>query len=109
MSIYSTVDFLHAEAERDGKACGLAEGSSRQISKLLLRHGKRQFGPASEEQRALVVGLADRVDLAGLERIRDRFLTAKSWTELLADVAASGAAVSAPPQPDYLLPHDFDP
>lgn len=109
MSIYSTINFLQAEGERDGKARGLAEGTSRQLSKLLLRHGKREFGRASDEQRALVVGLADRTDVLALERIRDRFLTARSWTELLAGVAASAEPVPATHHPEYLVPLEFEP
>jgi hypothetical protein len=106
MSIYSTVDYLRAEGQKDGERRGLLEGACRQGCKLLLRHGKRRFGPGDDGQRALLEALADRLDQAQLERLQDRFLSARDWAELLAGVTAAG---EPPARPEYLLPFEFDP
>ena len=106
MSIYSTVDYLHAEGKKDGERRGLLEGACRQGCKLLLRHGKRRFGPGEEGTRALLEALADRLDQAQLELMQDRFLSARDWPELLAGVTAAG---EPPARPEYLLPFEFDP
>jgi hypothetical protein len=39
MTIYSTINYLIAEGEKDGKLRGHKEGACRQLSKLLRRHG----------------------------------------------------------------------
>jgi hypothetical protein len=106
MTIYSTVNYLRAQGEKDGTARGLQVGQCRQGCKLLLRHGNRRFGPVAAEQRALLDGAADRLGLAQLERLQDRFLAAQSWAELLAGMTVPDAA---PADPDYLQPFDFDP
>jgi hypothetical protein len=106
MSIYSTVDYLRAQGAKDGEARGLQEGQCRQAYKLLLRHGKRRFGPPDKAQQTVLETLVDRLAVAPLEQLQDRFLAVQTWTELLADVTLPE---QPPGQPDYLQPFDFDP
>ena len=75
--------------------------------KLLLRFGKRAFGPPTAERGRELDALAEKGALEQLERLQDRFATAKSWTDLMH--AAGAAPHTPPPPPDYLVPFDFDP
>jgi hypothetical protein len=106
MGIYSTVDYLRAQGARDGKERGLQEGACRQTCKLLLRHGKRAFGDPGQDQRDALEALADRLGLAELERLCERFPRATNWAELLDGMTVPQ---EAPAAPEYLLPFEFDP
>jgi hypothetical protein len=106
VGIYSTLDYLHSVGARDGHARGLEAGICRQVGKLLLRHGKRRFGPPPEAHQTLLDHLIDRVAWGPLEQARDRFLDATDWPALLAGLIAPEAR---PPDPEYLLPFEIDP
>jgi hypothetical protein len=106
MSIYSTVAYLYDEGQKEGRQRGIQEGACRQLAKLLSRHGKRSFGPLQPEQRNVLESLTDRLGLVQLEQLRDRYLSAQNWAELLAGVTIPE---SPPTQPEYLLPFEFDP
>ena len=106
MTIYSTVNYLLAEGETDGKVRGLKEGTCSQLCKLLRRQGKRRFGEPSDQQGELLQALADRLDQAQLETLQGRFLSATTWAELLDGVVSTG---ETPAPPDYLEPYEFDP
>ena len=87
MSIYSTVDYLYGEGEKDGKKRGLLLGKCQQSGKLLSRHGKRRFGPPSDEQRALldIPGRRRKNDLAAVQellRVRHRRVSLAEVGEL---------------------------
>ena len=79
MSIYSTIDYLRNLGMRDGRERGVQAGAGRQLGRLLLRHGKRLFGPPSPEQQEQMDQLMDRSGVAMLEQARDRFLDVPGW------------------------------
>lgn len=105
MSIFATIDHVYALGEADGRQRGSDEGACQQTGKLLLRHGNRQFGPPTAEERAFLDRLIDAADRRQLERLQDQFLDATSWTALLAHADNPKGPVS---DPDYLLPVDLD-
>lgn len=105
-SLYSTLQHLVDEGEREGRLAGAREGASRQLARLLSRHGKRRFGPPAEEVRELLDRLVDRVALESLERIQERFGRVTDWDTLLADVLVPE---QRPVDPGYLVPCDYDP
>jgi hypothetical protein len=105
VSIYSTIDYLHARGAADGRERGTREGACRQLARLLLRHGKRKLGPPSADERGRLDRLADKVALTELVLARDRFLGAAGWPDLLDGLAEPDRA---PADPDYLLPFKVD-
>ncbi|CAN5487540.1 hypothetical protein BH10PLA2_BH10PLA2_23760 [soil metagenome] len=105
MSIYSTVDFLQAEGERDGRLRGHHEGACRQACKLLLRFGKRAFGPPTDALRGQFQTLSEQGDLDQLERLLNRLPNATGWNYL---VPTASSASTLPGPPDYLLPMEVD-
>ena len=60
---------------------GREEGALRKVRKILLRQGRRKFGPPDAAAEATVQGIAD---LDRLERMSDRLFDATSWPDLLA-------------------------
>jgi hypothetical protein len=106
MSIFATLDHLAGIGEKEGKERGVREGTCQQLGKLLLRHGKRSLGSPSDEERILVNTLGDRLALARLEEMLDRFLAVSSWADLLAGISPPA---ERPADPAYLLPYEFDP
>jgi len=104
MRLSSTHRYLHEKGEKDGVALGLAAGWTRQLCKLLLRHGNKTWAPATPEQRDWLHTLADRSGRAEFEQLLARFLQAKSWDELLTGLSLP----AAPVQPDYVMPPDFE-
>jgi hypothetical protein len=63
------------------RAEGRTEGRAEELRKLVLRLGRQRFGKAANrKQKAQLEALTD---LAHLERIGDRLLTAASWADLL--------------------------
>jgi hypothetical protein len=105
-TIYSTLNYLHDTGAKDGRERGLSEGASRQLGKLLSRHGKRRFGPPPDEQRGLLDRLVERAALPALEQVAGRFQGAQGWTDLLEGISAPEETRD---DPEYLLPFEFDP
>jgi predicted transposase YdaD len=60
---------------------GREEGALREARKILLRQGRRKFGPPEPAVEAAVQAIAD---LSRLERMSDRIFDATSWPDLLA-------------------------
>jgi hypothetical protein len=77
-SIYKGVGLMKESTAFDE---AIEEGSISTSHRLLLRQGRKRFGPpdgaAEAELRAIK-------DIERLERMADAILTAKSWRELLA-------------------------
>jgi predicted transposase YdaD len=67
---------------REGKAEGKAEGRIEEAKRLLLRQGRKRFGPPKAAIKSKIEVIAD---LAQLEHLSDRILDAKSWDELIAE------------------------
>jgi len=66
----------------ESRAEGRVEGQVEVLQATILKIGRQRFPKAaSRTQRAKLTALTD---VARLERICDRLLTAKSWTDLLA-------------------------
>jgi hypothetical protein len=59
-----------------------AEGRTEALRKMVLRLGRQRFGKAANRKQKAQLGAL--TDLAHLERIGDRLLTAASWDDLLA-------------------------
>jgi predicted transposase YdaD len=81
-AIYDGVKIMHESTAYDmildeGRMEGRVEG---QIS-LLLRQGRKRFGPPSPKIKAALTAIKDTDRLA---RLGDAILTAKSWNKLLA-------------------------
>src|SRR4051794_39082096 len=95
-TIYSTLNHLHDLGLADGMERGTAEGACRQLGKLLLRHGKRTFGPPCDEHRLLLDGLIEREGLPGLRQAMERVVSAGSWAELLAGLSVPETRPEAP-------------
>jgi hypothetical protein len=106
VSIYSTIDYLRNLGTRDGRERGVPAGAARQLGRLLLRHGKRLFGPPSPEQQGLMDQLMDRSCVAMLEQARDHFLGVPGWAELLAGLEVPA---ELPADPAYVQPFEIDP
>jgi hypothetical protein len=64
-----------------GKDVGLQEGQVLTHHRVLLRQGRRRFGPPSAVDEAAVLAI---MDLGRLERLTDAILTVANWAELLA-------------------------
>ncbi len=60
---------------------GESRGEIKNSHKLLLRLGRKRFGPPDSATETELTAIKD---LERLERLADAILTAKSWTELLA-------------------------
>jgi predicted transposase YdaD len=65
----------------EGEAKGEVEGEIKEAKKLLLRLGRKCFGPPDKSTRATIETLTD---VSQLEQLAERVLTAESWHELLA-------------------------
>jgi hypothetical protein len=73
---------VRTEAHAEGRAEGRSEGQVESMRATILELGRQRFRKAaSRTQRAKLNALGD---LAHLERIRNRLLSAASWTDLLA-------------------------
>jgi hypothetical protein len=72
----------YTEGRVEGRIEGRFEGQVSSLRATILELGQQRFRKAAtRNQKAKVKALTD---LAHLERIRDRLLTATSWTDLLA-------------------------
>jgi predicted transposase YdaD len=67
---------------REGKAEGKAEGKIEEAKRILLRQGRKRFGPPKTAIKSKIEAIAD---LVRLEYLSDRILDAKSWDELIAE------------------------
>jgi hypothetical protein len=106
VGIYSTIDYLRSLGMRDGRERGVRGGAAGQLGRLLLRHGRRRFGPPAQAQQRLVDVLVERAGLSILEQARDRFLNVPGWTELLAGLEVP---LERPADPYYVKPFEIDP
>ena len=80
-SIYDGVKIMHESTAYDMILDeGRVEGELRVSHRLLLRQGRKQFGPPDTQTEAALTAIQD---IARLERMADAVLTAKSWEELL--------------------------
>jgi predicted transposase YdaD len=81
----SVFQAILAEGEAKGKAEAKAEGEAKgrtaEAKKILLRQGRKRFGPPDKSTRASIETLTD---LSRLEQLTERVLTVESWHELLA-------------------------
>ncbi len=59
---------------------GLAEGASEDARAILLRQGRKKFGPPGER---VVAEIAELGDLDRLHEFIDRILDVSTWDELL--------------------------
>jgi predicted transposase YdaD len=70
---------------RKGRAVGLvegkAEGKAEGAKQLLLRMGRKRFGPPEPQTIAAIEAIAE---LERVEQLADRLLDVASWDELLA-------------------------
>jgi len=66
---------------RKGEAKGRAEGAVEEARQVLLRHGRKKFGPTDERVEATIATIGD---LDRLHDLIDRILDVSSWDELLA-------------------------
>ncbi|HKI34888.1 MAG TPA: hypothetical protein VKA46_23725 [Gemmataceae bacterium] len=69
-------------ARAEGKAEGEAEGRLRALREAVLRLGRQRFGKVANRKQKTLLNTV--TDVARLERIHDRLLTAASWDDLLA-------------------------
>ena len=65
---------------RQGLQQGLQQGSIGEARALILRQGRKKFGPPTAKQEATVNAIAD---LARLERLSENLLDVTTWGELL--------------------------
>jgi hypothetical protein len=73
---------VRLDALAEGRAEGEAKGRATALHEVIVALGRQRFGKAaSQKQRAELDALTD---LPRLERMRDRLLTATSWSDLLA-------------------------
>jgi predicted transposase YdaD len=61
---------------------GKAEGKIEEAKRLLLRMGRKKFGPPKAAINSKIEAIAE---LARLENLSDRILDATNWDELVAD------------------------
>ncbi|MFI5455906.1 MAG: Rpn family recombination-promoting nuclease/putative transposase [Isosphaerales bacterium] len=66
---------------REGRAEGKAEGKAEEARRILLRLGRKQFGPPKAAIKAKIEAITD---LDRLEQLTVRILDAKNWAELIA-------------------------
>jgi predicted transposase YdaD len=66
---------------RKGEAKGQAQGRAEGAQKILLRLGRKRFGPPDKPTRAALEAITD---LDRLEQLSERLLEVASWQELLA-------------------------
>jgi predicted transposase YdaD len=59
---------------------GKAEGKLEEAKRILLRQGRKRFGPPKAAIKSTIESIAD---LVRLEHLSDRILDAKSWDELI--------------------------
>jgi len=76
-SIYDGVRIMHESTAYDAI---LEEGELRAGHRLLLRQGRKRFGPADPATEAALTSIKD---LERLERMAEAVLTVNSWQELL--------------------------
>ena len=69
-----------AEGEAKGRAEGEAKGAVEDARTILLRQGRKKFGPPGERAEAMIVAIADRDRLHDLI---ERLLDVDTWDELL--------------------------
>lgn len=84
-SIYKGIGLMQEstafdEAIEEGMARGLVAGEVKRSHHLLLRLGRKRFGPPDAATESSLTSITD---LDHLERLADAILTAKSWQELL--------------------------
>jgi predicted transposase YdaD len=76
-----TYQAILREGKAEGRAEGRAEGTRQELHKVLLRQGRKRFGPPDSATAAALEAISD---LDRLERMSDRMLEAASWDDLLA-------------------------
>jgi hypothetical protein len=69
-----------AEGLAEGRAEGLAEGRVEDARQVLLRQGRKKFGPPDPRIEAAIATIAD---LGRLHDLLDRIFDVSSWDELL--------------------------
>ena len=67
---------------REGREEGLKEGALAEVKKVLLRQGRKRFGPPAKATKAALQAITS---LPRLERLSERLLDVSSWDELLAE------------------------
>jgi hypothetical protein len=65
---------------KEGRAEGRAEGKAEEARQLLLRLGKKRFGPPSKD---IETDLQNITSLERLEQLAERLLEVGNWQELL--------------------------
>lgn len=69
-----------AEGRAEGRAEGQAEGRAGEARALVLRLGRKKFGPSTPEQEGTVNAITD---IARLEALSEQLLDVATWDELL--------------------------
>jgi predicted transposase YdaD len=70
----------YQEIIREGMELGEAKGAINEARRVLLRQGRKKFGPPDD---ATLASLEALTDLGRLEELIDRILDASSWQQLL--------------------------
>lgn len=76
----STYQFILEEGRAEGIAKGLAEGLAKGERNVLIRQGRKKFGPPDARSLAALHAISDS---NRLELLAERLLDAASWDELL--------------------------
>ena len=74
-----TYQAILREGEAKGEAKGKAEGKAEEARRLLLRLGRKQFGPAPANFEAAIQAM---IDVEKLEDLSERVLEVSSWDDL---------------------------
>ena len=67
---------------RQGLEQGLEQGAAREARSIILRQGRKRFGPPAPETIAILEAISSR---EALERLSERLLDVETWSELLAE------------------------
>jgi predicted transposase YdaD len=69
-----------AKGKAEGKAEGIAQGKAEEARGLVLRLGRKQFGPPAPQFEAKIQAMTD---VEKLEELSERVLDVSSWDELI--------------------------
>jgi predicted transposase YdaD len=90
----STYQAILEEGRQEGRTEGRAEGAVAEAKKMLRRLGDQAFGPPDARTAAIIEGIDD---LAHLEELLDRILSASGWQDLLGQPSRGGRSKRRPP------------
>ena len=82
LELSSTYQGLIQEGLDKGLRQGLEQGAAREARSIILRQGRKRFGPPAPETVAILDAISSR---DALERLSERLLDVETWSELLAE------------------------